>query len=384
MKQFSSEAVTKGHPDKIADQISDTLLDAYLQKDFNAKIAIETIVTKQKVIILGEIKTCAQLSNNEITNIIKNTIKNIGYVKKEENFSYNDVSIINLIHEQSKEINQAVVNKGAGDQGLMFGYATDETSLFMPLNFLLARNLALKLTEARETKTLPFLRPDGKTQVTIMYDDNNNPLYIDSIVISCQHEKSVSQQYLHKNIITNIINTTIPRKLICSQTKFYINPSGSFINGGPCYDTGLTGRKIIQDNYGGEVRHGGGCFSGKDPSKVDRSGAYMMRYLAKNIVASGICNKCEIQIAYAIGLDFPIGFFINTFNTNKVPESLIIKTIKQKFDLSPQGIIRKLNLTKPIFQITAKEGHFGRQDDLFEWEKTDNTNIFKKLLKSNR
>ncbi|PQP79330.1 methionine adenosyltransferase [Candidatus Phytoplasma phoenicium] len=381
MKQFSSEAVTKGHPDKVADQISDAILDAYLSQDSTAKVAIETVVTKQKVIVLGEIKTSKELSSSIIEKIIRKTIQKIGYDEPEEGFDYNSVSIINLIHEQSIEISQAVENKGAGDQGMMFGYATDETLVYLPLNFVLARQLARKLTETRMNKILSFLRPDGKTQVTITYDEQNQPLYIDSIVISCQHSKNISLEELKKQIIKNIINPIIPKNLINSRTQFYINPSGSFVQGGPSVDTGLTGRKIIQDSYGSEVRHGGGCFSGKDASKVDRSGAYMARYLSKNIVASGICTKCEIQISYGIGLTQPLGIYLNTFQTNKIPEELIISTIKKNFDLSPQGVIKFLNLTKPIFTITASEGHFGREDNLFSWEKIDQKNLFAKLMK---
>ncbi|KND62712.1 S-adenosylmethionine synthetase [Candidatus Phytoplasma phoenicium] len=381
MKKFSSEAVTKGHPDKVADQISDALLDAYLSQESTAKVAIETVVSKQKVIVLGEIKTTKEISSTIIEKIIRKTIKKIGYDKPEEGFDYNNVDIINLIHEQSMEINQAVEKKGAGDQGMMFGYATNETSVYLPLNFVLVRQLARKLTETRINRTLPFLRPDGKTQLTISYNEQNQPLYINSIIISCQHSQSICLKELEKQIIENIINTIIPKNLITFQTKFYINPSGSFLQGGPSVDTGLTGRKIIQDSYGSEIRHGGGCFSGKDASKVDRSGAYMARYLSKNIVASGICNKCEIQISYGIGLTQPLGIYLNTFQTNKIPEKVIISTIEKNFDLSPQGIIKFLNLTKPIFSITASEGHFGREDNLFAWEKIDKKNIFAKLMK---
>ncbi|MCQ9618720.1 MAG: Methionine adenosyltransferase [Candidatus Phytoplasma pruni] len=380
MKKFSSEAVTKGHPDKIADQISDALLDAYLSEDQEAKVAIETVVTNQKVIILGEIKTSSPLAPQQVEKIIKNTVQQIGYDRKNENFSYDELSIVNLTHEQSEEINKAVLNKGAGDQGLMFGYATNETPTFLPLNFFLTKALALKLTELRENKTLPFLRPDGKTQVTICYDENNKPLYVEAIVVSCQHKKNITQEEIKEEIIEHVIKPVIDPQLMNEKTKIFVNPSGSFVNGGPGSDAGLTGRKIIQDTYGGEVRHGGGCFSGKDASKVDRSGAYMVRYLAKNIVAAGVCDKCELQISYAIGIEQPVGLFINTFNTNKVPESLIIQTIQQNFDLTQQGIINQLKLKQPLFQITARDGHFGRQDDLFEWEKTDKIAVFQKLL----
>ncbi|MFR0367773.1 methionine adenosyltransferase [Candidatus Phytoplasma palmae] len=384
MQKFSTESVTKGHPDKVADQISDALLDAFLQKDPDAKIAIETVVTKKTVIVLGEIKTNFAIDNEKIEFIIQKTIKQIGYDKKEENFSYNDLKIINLIHEQSEEINKVVQKKGAGDQGVIFGYATDETPLFLPLSFYLTRNLSLKLTELREKKILPFLRPDGKVQITFNYDNNNKKiLSIDSIIISSQHDKNIQLTKIKNEIIDKIIKKVINKSLINEKTKFYINPSGKFTNGGPNADTGLTGRKIIQDAYGSEVRHGGGCFSGKDPSKIDRCAAYMARYLAKNIVASGICNKCEIQISYSIGIEKPVGLFINTFKTNKVSENLIKEIIEKNFDLSPEGIKKKLNLTKPIFQITAREGHFGRNDDLFPWENTNQKLLFQKLLQKN-
>ncbi|MDV3198383.1 MAG: methionine adenosyltransferase [Vigna little leaf phytoplasma] len=381
MKKFSSEAVTQGHPDKIADQISDALLDAYLRKFDKAKVAIETVVSKQKVIVLGEITTSKDLTLTEIEQIIKGVIKKIGYIYLEEGFDYQNVSIVNLLHEQSSEIFQAVQNEGAGDQGMMFGFATDETPVFLPLNFWLARKMALRLTETRVKKILPFLRPDGKTQITIVYNKQKQPLYIDNIVISTQHSKKINLSELRPQIVQHVIYPVIPRNLITSQTKFYINPSGSFTKGGPAIDTGLTGRKIIQDTYGSEVRHGGGCFSGKDYSKVDRSGAYMARYLSKNIVASGICRKCEIQIAYGIGLKQPLSLFLDTFQTNKVSEEAIIKTIDNNFDLSPVGIGNFLNLHKPIFYLTASEGHFGREDDLFPWERTDKKILFAKLLK---
>ncbi|WP_323847514.1 MAG: methionine adenosyltransferase [Phytoplasma sp.] len=380
MKKFSSESVTKGHPDKIADQISDALLDYFLQHDPESKVAIETAVTKQKVIVFGEIKTSFKICSEKIEEIIRQVIQEIGYDNEKENFCYHKLSILNLIHEQSTELTQ-IVSKGAGDQGLMFGYATNETHLLLPLNFFLVRNLSLKLTEVRENKVLPFLRPDGKTQITLVYDDQNKPLYIDSIVISAQHTENITQEFLQKKILKYIIEPTIDPRWINKKTNFYINPSKSFIIGGPSADAGLTGRKIIQDAYGSEVRHGGGCFSGKDPSKVDRSGAYMARYLAKNIVASGLCDKCEIQISYVIGLFKPVSVFINAFGTNKIPESLILEKIEKNFDLSPQGIIKKLNLKKPLFQITSREGHFGRNDDIFSWEILDQVSLFSKLLK---
>ncbi|WP_320411937.1 methionine adenosyltransferase [Candidatus Phytoplasma crotalariae] len=285
--------MSQGHPDKIADQISDVLLDAYLKQDSHAKIAIETIVTKNKVILCGEIKSSINLEQKKIENIVRETVKDIGYINKEDNFYYSDLLVVNLINKQSEEINRAVsVNGGAGDQGSMFGYATNETPQYMPLQFILSRNLALQLNKIREEKILPFLKPDGKTQLTIAYDEKGNLCYIDSIVISSHHSNIMKNNKTFSNdIIQYVIKPVIPMKFINAKTKFYINPAGSFIQGGPSFDTGLTGRKIIQDSYGSEIRHGGGCFSGKDASKVDRSGAYMLRYLAKNIVASGRAPK---------------------------------------------------------------------------------------------
>ncbi|WP_320411973.1 methionine adenosyltransferase [Candidatus Phytoplasma fabacearum] len=335
------------------------------------------------MILCGEIKSSINLDQKTIETIVRETVKDIGYTNKEDNFYYSNLLIVNLINQQSEEINKAVsVNGGAGDQGAMFGYATNETPCYMPLQFILSRNLALQLNKIRENKILPFLKPDGKTQLTMTYDEKGNLYYIDSIVISCHHSNVVkNNKNFSDDIIKYVISPVIPIKFINVKTKFYINPAGSFIQGGPCFDTGLTGRKIIQDSYGSEIRHGGGCFSGKDASKVDRSGAYMLRYLAKNIVASGICDKCELQIAYVIGVNFPVGLFINTFNTNRVNDNLILDTIYNNFDLSPQGIINQLNLTKPIFHMTAKYGHFGVDNDKFSWEKTDKIKLFSRLLK---
>ncbi|MDV3195923.1 MAG: methionine adenosyltransferase [Candidatus Phytoplasma stylosanthis] len=380
MKKFSNESVTKGHPDKIADQISDALLDFYLKKDPDSKVAIETIVTDKKVIILGEIKTSINLEKTIINKIIKDVIKDIGYNQEIDNFCYQKVSILNFIREQSEELTKVINKKGANDQGLMFGYATNETDLFLPLGYFIARNLSLKLTEVREKKIIPFLKPDGKTQVTLVYDKNNKPLYLDSVVISIQHKKDIDQNLLRKEIFEKVIKIVIEPYLINKKTCFYINPSDSFVLGGPDADTGLTGRKIIQDTYGSEAHHGGGSLSGKDASKVDKSGSYMARYLAKNIVAAGLCDRCEIQLSYIIGLENPAGVFLNTFKTNRVPEFLILETIEKNFDLTPQGIIKKLDLKKPLFQITSREGHFGRKDDLFTWEKIDQVLLFSKLL----
>ncbi|WP_334330935.1 methionine adenosyltransferase [Candidatus Phytoplasma prunorum] len=377
MQKFTSESVTKGHPDKVADQISDALLDAFLEQKKDARVAIETIVTAGTVFVLGEVEPNIFIDYN---NIIKKIIRSIGYDRREENFSYQDLKIINKVHSQSKEISLVVDKNLPGDQGLMFGYATNETLSFLPFGFDLSKKLSLRLTEVRENKIIPFLRPDGKTQITMVYDFNNKPLYIDSIVISSQHEANIDRKILVDAIKKEVIIPVINNNFINSKTNYYINPAGSFVNGGPNADTGLTGRKIIADTYGGYSRHGGGAFSGKDSSKVDRSASYMARYLAKNIVASGICDICEIQISYAIGIEHPLGIYINTFNTNKVSEEIILQTIKNNFDLKLKGIIKTLDLQKPIYQKTASEGHFGNYKNNFSWEKIDKKNIFKKLF----
>ncbi|MFP7699472.1 methionine adenosyltransferase [Candidatus Phytoplasma pyri] len=377
MQKFTSESVTKGHPDKVADQISDALLDAFLEQKKDARVAIETIVTAKTVFVLGEVEPNIFIDYN---NIIKKIVRSIGYDRREENFSYQDLEIINKIHYQSKEISLVVDKNVPGDQGLMFGYATNETSSFLPLGFDLSKKLSLKLTEVRENKIIPFLRPDGKTQITMVHDFNNKPLYIDSIVISTQHEANIDRKILIDAIKKEVIIPVIDNNFVNSKTNYYINPAGSFVNGGPNADTGLTGRKIISDTYGGYSRHGGGAFSGKDSSKIDRSASYMARYLAKNIVASGICDICEIQISYAIGIEYPMGIYINTFNTNKVSEKIILQTIKNNFDLKIKGIIQTLDLQNPIYQRTASEGHFGNYKNNFSWEKIDKKNIFEKLL----
>ncbi|MGA0447835.1 MAG: methionine adenosyltransferase [Candidatus Phytoplasma pyri] len=377
MQKFTSESVTKGHPDKVADQISDALLDAFLEQKKDARVAIETIVTAKTVFVLGEVEPNIFIDYN---NIIKKIVRSIGYDRREENFSYQDLEIINKIHYQSKEISLVVDKNVPGDQGLMFGYATNETSSFLPLGFDLSKKLSLKLTEVRENKIIPFLRPDGKTQITMVHDFNNKPLYIDSIVISTQHEANIDRKILIDAIKKEVIMPVIDNNFVNSKTNYYINPAGSFVNGGPNADTGLTGRKIISDTYGGYSRHGGGAFSGKDSSKIDRSASYMARYLAKNIVASGICDICEIQISYAIGIEYPMGIYINTFNTNKVSEKIILQTIKNNFDLKIKGIIQTLDLQNPIYQRTASEGHFGNYKNNFSWEKIDKKNIFEKLL----
>lgn len=377
MYKFTSESVTKGHPDKIADQISDALLDAFIEQKKDAKVAIETLVTNKTVVIAGEVEPNIVV---DFDNIIRNTVKEIGYDRKSEYFSYDDLNIINMVHLQSKEISAVINRNTSGDQGLMFGFATNETPSFLPLGFEISKKLAFKLTDVREKKNIPFLRPDGKTQITMIYDLDHKPLYIDSIVISIQHDLYIKKSILTKTIKQDVIKSVIDDRWINNKTKYYINPSGSFVYGGPFVDTGLTGRKIISDTYGGYARHGGGAFSGKDASKLDRSGAYMARYLAKNIVASKICDICEIQLSYVIGFANPICIYINTFNTNKISEKKILQAIKDNFDLTPYGIIETLQLQKAIYKKTATYGHFGSLESDFSWEKIDKKYIFEKLL----
>ncbi|WP_045959709.1 methionine adenosyltransferase [Acholeplasma palmae] len=377
---FTSESVTKGHADKVCDQISDAILDAILSQDKDSRVAVETAVTTNTVVVFGEITTKASINVEEI---VRKTIKSIGYDKKEYLFSYDTVEIINRLHEQSPDIAMGVdkEDQGAGDQGLMFGFAKNDNEQLMPLPIALSHELALRLTKVREENIVKGLRPDGKTQVTIAYDENNKPLFIDSVVLSTQHDEDITQEQLHKEIKKNVFDVVLPKELITSDTKYFINPTGRFVIGGPNGDSGLTGRKIIVDTYGGYSRHGGGAFSGKDPSKVDRSAAYMARYLAKNIVASKIAETCEIQLAYAIGVAKPVGVYVDTFNTGKVSDEKILEVILENFDLRPKKIIDYLELKNPIYQKTASYGHFGRTDVLLPWEKTDKVSIFKNLAK---
>ena len=373
---FTSESVTEGHPDKICDQISDAILDDILAHDKNARVACETVTTTGIVFVCGEI-TSEYMP--DIDDIVRTTVKEIGYDRGKYGFDAENISVITSIHKQSPNIAMGVDRGGAGDQGIMFGYATDETKELMPLPITLAHKLAYRLTEVRKTKILPYLRPDGKTQVTVEYEDDK-PIRIDTVLLSTQHAENVSQARIALDIKKFVFDEVLPKELIDENTKYIINPTGMFIVGGPKGDSGLTGRKIIVDTYGGASRHGGGAFSGKDPSKVDRSACYAARYIAKNIVAAGLANRCEIQISYAIGIDKPVSIYLNTFNTNKVSEESIIECIKANCPLTPKWIIETLDLKRPIYKNTAAYGHFGREEDNFTWERLDLVDIFKKLL----
>ena len=373
---FTSESVTEGHPDKICDQISDAILDDILAHDKNARVACECTTTTGIVFICGEI-TSNYTPN--IDDIVRNTVKEIGYDRGKYGFDAENISVMTSIHKQSPNIAMGVDRGGAGDQGIMFGYATNETPELMPLPIMLAHKLAYRLAEVRKEKILPYLRPDGKTQVTIEYDDNK-PIRIDTVLLSTQHAESVSQARIALDIKKFVFDEVLPKELIDENTKFIINPTGMFVVGGPKGDSGLTGRKIIVDTYGGAARHGGGAFSGKDPSKVDRSACYAARYIAKNIVAAKLADRCEIQLSYAIGVDKPVSIYVNTFNTNKVSEESIIECIKKNCPLTPKWIIDTLDLKRPIYKKTAAYGHFGRELDEFSWEKLDLVELFSKLL----
>ncbi len=364
---FTSESVTEGHPDKIADQISDAILDAIIEKDSQARVACETLVTTGLIFITGEITTGCYV---DIPAVARRVIKEIGYTQASYGIDYKSCSVITSIHEQSPDIAQGVDKNGAGDQGMMFGYATTETPEFMPLPIVLAHKLTFRLTEMRKKKILPYLRPDGKSQVTVEYE-NGCPKYVKAVVISTQHSPEVEVEDIENEIIEKVIKPCIPEKYRNKEMSYYINPTGAFKVGGPQADTGLTGRKIIVDTYGGVGSHGGGCFSGKDPTKMDRSGSYMVRYIAKNLVAAGIAQKCEIQLAYVIGKKEPVSLMVDTGGTAKIPEDKIIKLIRHNFDLTPIGIIEKLDLLRPIYRKTACYGHFGRNEKEFTWEKTD-------------
>jgi len=372
---FTSESVTEGHPDKIADQISDAILDSIIGKDPVARVACETLVTTGLAFVAGEITTSCYV---EIPDIVRETIKEIGYTRAKYGFDYETCAVITSIHAQSSDIALGVDIGGAGDQGLMFGFACNETEELMPLPILLAHKLAMRLAEVRKKDILGYLRPDGKTQVTIEYKDSK-PVRVDSVVISTQHSPEVTLKEIKEDVIEKVIKPTIPADILDEEhIKYFVNPTGRFVVGGPMGDTGLTGRKIIVDSYGGVGSHGGGCFSGKDPSKVDRSGSYMARYIAKNIVAAGIADRVQVQMAYAIGVPEPVSVLVETFGTGKIPREEIVKIIQKNFDLTPKGMIETLDLRRPIFKKTAVYGHFGRNDPDFTWEKTDKAETLRK------
>lgn len=371
---FTSESVTEGHPDKMCDQISDAILDALLAQDPMSRVACETCSNTGFVMVMGEITTNAYV---DIQKIVRKTVTEIGYNKSEYGFDGNTCGVFVAIDEQSADIAMGVDKAleidsiGAGDQGMMFGYATNETEEYMPYPISLAHKLSLRLAAVRKNGTLPYLRPDGKTQVTIEYDEEGKPSHLDCVVLSTQHDPEVSQEQIHKDIRKHVFEPVIPAFLVTKDTKFYINPTGRFVIGGPNGDSGLTGRKIIVDTYGGYARHGGGAFSGKDCTKVDRSAAYAARYAAKNLVAAGLADKCEIQLSYAIGVATPTSININTFGTGKLSDRKLVEIIRENFDLRPAGIIRMLDLRRPIYQQTAAYGHFGRNDLDLSWERLD-------------
>lgn len=387
---FTSESVTEGHPDKMCDQISDSVLDAFLANDPNARVACEVSVATGLVLVIGEITS--QSEYVDIQSIVRQTVKDIGYTRAKYGFDYQTCAVLLSLNEQSPDIaqgvNQALEAReglmsdeqieaiGAGDQGLMFGFAVNETPELMPLPISISHQLARRLTEVRKDGTLPYLRPDGKTQVSVEYD-GDTPVRVDTIVVSTQHGEEVTLEQIQNDIKEHVINPIVPANLLDNETKYFINPTGRFVIGGPQGDAGLTGRKIIVDTYGGYARHGGGAFSGKDPTKVDRSGAYAARYVAKNIVAAGLANKCEVQLAYAIGVAKPVSIAVDTFGTGKVSEEKLVELIRKHFDLRPAGIIKQLDLRRPIYKQTAAYGHFGRTDVDLPWERTDKAELLK-------
>ena len=390
---FTSESVTEGHPDKICDQISDAVLDALMEQDPMSRVACETSITTGLVLVMGEITTNAYV---DIQKIVRETIREIGYDRAKYGFDCDTCGVITAIDEQSSDIAMGVDKAleakehlmseddieaiGAGDQGMMFGFATNETPEYMPYPIALAHKLARKLTEVRKNGTLPNIRPDGKTQVTVEYDENDKPVRLDAVVLSTQHGEEVSQEQIHADVKKYIFDEVLPQELIDENTKFFINPTGRFVIGGPNGDSGLTGRKIIVDTYGGYARHGGGAFSGKDCTKVDRSAAYAARYVAKNIVAAGLADKCEIQLSYAIGVARPTSIMVDTFGTGKLSDEKLVEIIREHFDLRPAGIIKMLDLRRPIYKQTAAYGHFGRTDLDLPWEKLDKVDVLKAYL----
>ncbi|MCM8830038.1 MAG: methionine adenosyltransferase [Candidatus Omnitrophica bacterium] len=371
---FTSESVTEGHPDKICDQISDSILDEVIKQDKNGRVACECLTTRGLIFVAGEITTTGYV---DIPSVVRDLLKEIGYIDPSYGFNCDASAIITSIQNQSPDIALGVNKGGAGDQGMMFGYATDETEELMPMPITLAHKLVRRLAEVRKNGELPYLRPDGKSQVTVRYEDGT-PRAVESVVLSSQHNPGVSHKKIKDDLTEMVIKKVIPEELRNKNMKIFVNPTGRFIIGGPQADTGVTGRKIIVDTYGGVGSHGGGCFSGKDPTKVDRSASYIARYLAKNIVASGLAKKCEIQIAYVIGLKQPVSIMVNTEGTGLIPDKEIVKLIRDNFDLSPWGIIEKLDLLRPIYRKTACYGHFGREEKEFTWEKRDAVKIFQK------
>jgi S-adenosylmethionine synthetase len=365
---FTSESVTEGHPDKIADQVSDAILDACLEQDPYSRVAAETLTATGLVVIAGEITTKAYV---DFQSLVRGVVQSIGYDNATYGFDSNTCAVISSINKQSGDIAQGVDTGGAGDQGMMFGYATNETPELMPAAISLAHKLTHRLSEVRKSGKLPYLRPDGKSQVTVEYDENRKPVRVDAVVISTQHAETVTNEELHADILKHVIQHEIPAKLLDENTKYHINPTGRFVIGGPMGDTGLTGRKIIVDTYGGAGRHGGGAFSGKDPTKVDRSAAYMARYIAKNIVAAGLAERCEVQLAYAIGVAEPVSVLVETFGTSKLSGTQLTELVRRNFSLTPKAIIEHLKLRRPIYQKTAAYGHFGRTEPEFTWEATD-------------
>lgn len=387
---FTSESVTEGHPDKVADQISDSILDAIISQDPLARVAAETLVTTGLVLVAGEITTACYV---DIPRLVRNTIQEIGYTRAKYGFDCDTCAVITSLDEQSGDIAMGVDKAyeakkgemseeelqaiGAGDQGMMFGYASNETDVLMPLPIFLASRMAERLAEVRKKEILPYLRPDGKTQVTVEYEDDR-PVRVATVVVSCQHHPKVDLKTIEEDVIEKVVKYIIPAEMLDSNTKYYINPTGRFVIGGPQGDCGLTGRKIIVDTYGGMARHGGGAFSGKDPTKVDRSASYMARYVAKNLVAAGLADRCEIQLAYAIGVAQPLSIRVETFGTNKIDDEKIVELVRQNFDLRPAAIIRDLDLRRPIYKKTAAYGHFGREDKDFSWERTNKAEALRK------
>ena len=374
---FTSESVTEGHPDKMCDHISDGILDAILAQDPYARVACETATKTGFIMVMGEITTTASI---DLESIVRGIVLSIGYDNSACGFDGHTCGVISALEKQSPDIAMGVDQLGAGDQGMMFGYATNETEEYMPYAISMAHKLSRRLAEVRKSGTLSYLRPDGKSQVSVEYDENDKPVRIESIVVSTQHDENVSQKQIHEDVRREVIDAVIPAEMIDADTKIFINPTGRFVIGGPQGDSGLTGRKIIVDTYGGSARHGGGAFSGKDPTKVDRSAAYTARYAAKNLVAAGLADKCELQLAYAIGVTEPVSVYINTFGTGKLPDEKLTEILRKEFDFTPQGIIDALGLRRPIYRQTASYGHFGRLDLDLPWEKLDKVEMLKTYL----